>query len=152
MVFDGSDMLDYLVTAAAGLLSVAFAWFAGWVREKMKRELFRRGVDMLKNACSVAVGEIYQTYVDEIKKSRADGKLTEAERLAAIDRAVQLARSLLGVKGIKLLIKAWPGITASTVDSVIKPNLEAEIADKKSEYRALRLGVAAGDPLRQSQS
>lgn len=54
-----------------------------------------------------AVLEVEQTYVLAIKQGLADGKLTADEKAAAKKKALDIARSNIGVKGLKRLARVF---------------------------------------------
>lgn len=91
-----------------------------------------------------AVQATFQTYVEAIKKARADGKLTDAEAAEARAKAVAILRDRLGWKALTslgggLLSKLFLGDKwADKVEKALGTAVEVAVADEK------KLGKAAG--------
>ena len=75
-----------------------------------------------------AVKEVHQVFIDELKKARADGKLTSEEKQQARDMAIAIAKSNLGAKGLKRLAKA---LGLGDVNSWLGNRVEESVADLK---------------------
>jgi len=85
-----------------------------YVLVKIESNLIREGLGRLWSEVQAAVREVGQTYVDAIREGAADGKLTDAEKKEAKKRAVEIAKSNFGRKGLKALariidVDAWLG-------------------------------------------
>ena len=72
-----------------------------------------------------AVLEVGQTYVDAIKEGRADGKLTDFEKGEAKAKAIAIAKSNIGKKGLKRLAKIFD------VEEWIANKIETVVRDSK---------------------
>ena len=86
--------------AIAGILGTRYLWSKisiDWARGVAQRA-YSELID--------AVLEVWQTYVSEIIKDRADGTLTDEEKAEAKQRALDIAKSNLGAKGLARLARA----------------------------------------------
>lgn len=72
-----------------------------------------------------AVEEVFQVYVREAKKGRADGSWTEEEKALAKAKALDIAKSNIGTKGLKRLAKVFD------VEHWIGNKIEAFVGEKK---------------------
>ncbi len=94
----GMDVVSWVLAALGALLS-AYVWTllrTGYARDALQRAWIE---------IQGAVTEVSQTYVDEIRRGRSDGVLTEEERSAARRRAVAIAKENLGRKGLARLAR-----------------------------------------------
>lgn len=139
-----SELLQWIATTLATVVTGALLFGVRYLASKTSSDMLRDAAGRLGLACRTAVAEVKQTYVDAIKEGAADGKLTDAERKEAMGRAIGAAKSLLGVKGLKLVGQAF-GIISGEVDSFLTSHLEAAVADKPSELRTTPI-----DPSRES--
>lgn len=131
----GFDLLAYLIMALLGLISTAFGFLARWISAKTGSE--RAGViaERLGVALERAVKATWQTYAEDLKKGRSDGKLTDDEKAEARKRAIDFAKSYLGPKGIRELL--WVlGIDSSKLDGALGDMLEPFIAKAKEDAKA----------------
>ncbi len=128
--------------ALVALLLSKFVWSA--ISHKTGREILQR----TWNEVADAVMETWQTYTSELKRARADGLLTEAEKREAKRRAVETAKSNIGVKGLKRLanvlgFSSFFGEANEKVDAWIESKTEVALAGLKSSG-VLKNGVAPG--------
>jgi hypothetical protein len=72
-----------------------------------------------------AVLAVAQGYVNDIKKAREDGKLTDEEKAEAKRRAIAMAKSYIGPKGLKILARV---LGLDNVTDWIADKIEAEVA------------------------
>lgn len=79
------------VLASAFLLMKRLAWVEEW------------RVGLALDCLEAGVGETYESYVRTIKQGRADGKLTDAERAEARQRALTTAIEYARQHGVDLL-------------------------------------------------
>ncbi|MBZ0234447.1 MAG: hypothetical protein K8M05_19105 [Deltaproteobacteria bacterium] len=145
-------MLEFVATNAeqvvpwalglVALLLTKYVWST--IAHKTAREILQRAW----NEVADAVMETWQTYTSELKRARADGLLTEAEKLEAKRRAVATAKSNIGVKGLKRLanvlgFSSFFGEAPEKVDAWIESKTEVALASLKSSG-VLKNGVAPG--------
>lgn len=119
----GGEAISLIVLALTFLLGKFFADKKGsaWYGVA-ERALFE---------VEASVREVHQTYAAEAKRGRADGKWTDEEKAEAKSRAIDIAKSNLGPKGLKKLAKiadvdTWLG---NKVEATVH-KLKAEAADK----------------------
>jgi hypothetical protein len=138
-------MIDILgdptaLNAAQSLLVLAasfvFGLLAKWVRGFVRHAATQRILIELARAVGVAVREVSQSYVDAIKESSADGKLTPAERNHALLLAIKRAKALLGKELLRQLSKLF-GLTPGTLDDWIGSHVEATVADRNAHLKAI---------------
>ena len=91
---------DTALTMVGGLLGTAWTFFRSkdWYRRSRKRRYFRA-----IRALEAAVERTYRTYVRSIKRSRADGKLTEEEAAKARQMARRAALDFGRTEGVDVL-------------------------------------------------
>lgn len=104
------------------------------IESKLIREYVARAWDETK-AAVLLVG---QTYTDEIKAGRADGKLTSEEKAIAKRRAIEAAKKNIGMEGLKRLARIFD------VDDWLGDKVEAVVAATKTPK--LISGVEAAPP------
>jgi hypothetical protein len=114
------------IATAAG--SLAAAYLVHWVRENVShtqtQELLVRAV----HAAEVSVGEVAQTFVDDVKRAAEDGKLTDDEAEAALDGALDRARELLGPKGLRRARQVL-GDDEDAIDSWLLALIESKVRE-----------------------
>lgn len=101
---------------ALSTLIVAVVYFgAAWVSAKTKaiqnqerRQALQDLIRFARDELAGAVKETAQTYTEERKAGRADGKLTEEEKAEARERALEVFLSRLGEGGEDLVRQAIP--------------------------------------------
>ncbi len=130
--------IDFLSAAGTAVLTIAGAATAfgiRWIHSKTQSSLVDRALTAVSSACHLAVTETWTGYVEALKDSAADGKLTAEERREARDQAIELAKSYLGAKGIALIVDGL-GIESDFLDSFLGASIEASLADVKRAERA----------------
>ena len=123
-----SEILQWVATTLGAVLTGALLLLSRWVASKTSVSLLQDAATRLGLACRTAVAEVQQTYVDALKEASADGKLTAEERKAAKDKALVTAKALLGVKGLRLLAKAF-GLVNGGLESMLASSIEATVAE-----------------------
>lgn len=123
------DWTELLIGLGGGLLSL-LAWLLGaaarYFGQKTKNEYANNAINRLDDALIAAVREVYQTYVSQIKKGRADGKLSSEEKAAAKDLAIDKAKSFLGKKGLKAVAKVL-GLPVEGLDAMFNSRTESAL-------------------------
>ena len=114
-----SDNLPLLVS---GVIVPLVAWF---IKKKVDHEKTEHLLLTLNDAVGTAVASTAQVYVKELRKARADGKLTNDEKKNARRVAIREAKRLLGAKLCKELRKRVGGEVAA-----LETYVEAEVADR----------------------
>jgi hypothetical protein len=123
-------MYDLIIThgdkAALWTLAAIAALLARYVFVLIDSTTTQRIVAAAWNESASAALEVWQTWTKALKEGRADGKLTEDEKVEAKKRAIAIARKNIGKKGLARLAKIFG------VDDWIGNKVEAFIADKSS--------------------
>ena len=137
-----SETAVTIIVALIGALGSAITALVGWLTRKglnyldaktkfmdeanqiQKKEAVKK---RLAEAAELATMSTMQTYVDELKKGRADGKLTKEEAREALRRARETATGILKSEGIEV------------ARELLYANLEAAVG-------RLKLGVGRGVP------
>ena|SRR5690625_43277 len=101
---------DVLLPALLALFGAALAYGTAWLRNEaqaIKDERLRQtAIDAIDRAHAetyASVKHVAQTYVDDLKAAREDGKLTEAEKQEALERAVAMFKVRMGQHGLQQL-------------------------------------------------
>jgi hypothetical protein len=116
----GDKVLSWVLALLGTLLStyVIKKYLSGSVRDL----LLRAWAEVID-----AVIEVKQTYTDSLKTAAADGRLTTAESEEAKHRAVQIAKSNLGAKGLARLAR----VIGVDVDRWLSTKVESTLAKIK---------------------
>lgn len=134
---------DYGDWALRGV-GAALSWLLG--RYVWQRITHEKTVAILQRAYAEigdAVREVEQTYVRAIREAAADGKLTAAERDIARDKAIQIAKSNLGKRGLERLGR----MLGVDVDGWIGTKLEAAVDARKPAVAAIAAKLdTTGEP------
>jgi hypothetical protein len=116
--------LDALWPLFVALLSFASFRVAQFVAAKTKNQALAGILTRANEAVFSAVSDVAQTYVDDLKRGAADGKLTDEERDEAKRKALGKAKRLLGSDGMKLLAKVLGFKTAGQADEFLSAKIE----------------------------
>lgn len=114
---------DNLPLIISGVIVPFVSWF---IKKKVDHEKTEHLLLTLNEAVGTAVASTSQVYVKELKKGRADGKLTDEERKNARCTAIREAKRLLGDKLCKELRKR-----CGSEDTALETYVEAEVAARK---------------------
>lgn len=113
---------DWIITDPAGALlagavTLAFAAIktAPWFRQ-LRRGRLSRALRFIE----VAVRQVYEEYVRELKAARADGKLTPEERRRARNLARQRAIDLARSEGVDLVAELGAAQIALWIDRLVQ--------------------------------
>jgi len=129
-----APMLGYIVAAVIiyllGQLGIKIKKDGLDVGPVKDKALFQGGVQRLHWACMLAVKDLLQTTVGELKEKASDNKLTKEDAVNIKNEAVDKAKSYLGTKGLKLVLKSIK-IKDKEIDKVIGSTIEEIINDMK---------------------
>lgn len=100
IISEYGDKIGAALVALVGVLGSRYVW--GRISLAWARTLAQRAYGELTDA----VLEVWQTYVSELTKGRADGTLTADEKAEAKRRAIAIAKANLGPKGLARLARA----------------------------------------------
>jgi len=117
---------DRLWTYLGALLLAALIGLAGKYLVGTAKDIVQRAIREVGDA----VREVYQVYVQALKDGRADGTLTEAEKIHAKQMAIDIAKANLGSKGLKRLLRIL-GLGDDALDKWLGTKVEAAVADAK---------------------
>lgn len=115
---------EFLTPVLATTLTGLGTYLLAKVHGTAAKAIFKKAQD----AVSVAVKQVYQTYVSELKEANTDGKLTPEEKKNARDQAVAIAKSYIGMKGLKVILWIF-GLSDEKLVSLI----EAEVYQAKQD-------------------
>lgn len=123
-------LLEALGSLALFLLSLVGLALRQFVLSKIDSLKLRNGLARLADASLGAVRSVAQSYADDLKKANADGKLTDEEKQAARDIALQRMKQLLGEAGIKEAQEVF-GVYGDGLDKAFVSRIEATLQELK---------------------
>lgn len=123
-----AQTLEILMPVLALLATWATAETARFVRRRVKNDTVQGMLIRLNDAVAVAVGEVGQTVVPELKRAAADGRLTEAEAVMLRGMAVDRVKKILSERGVS---EAQKVLQIEDFEDWITARIEAAVADKK---------------------
>jgi len=98
----------YMQYGPALLLAIftVIAWlFMHLLWNRIKDSKYAKYILRAGQELRASINEVSQTYVAELKAASEDGKLTDEEKKAALQKAIDKFKSNYGVKGLKRLSK-----------------------------------------------
>ncbi len=125
------DLINALVVAVGSALIALATFGIRWIYLRIRSELLDRALQAVVSAAHLAVREVWTCYVEELKASAADGKLTDAEKQEARERAIELIRSFVGRKGLALLVREF-GFDDANLERFLGSSVEQALAAEKS--------------------
>lgn len=125
--------VDYLAVPLSGLVGLLIVYATVLLHKRIQlinheyardkaSDILWRVSDEARNAVKV----VAQTYTNDIKAARADGKLTEEEKREALNRAKQVMFTHLGQAGLREL-----EYVVEDVNTYIENMIEGALADLK---------------------
>lgn len=138
----GLKILEVLSPVLLAALTWLAAKVAQLIHAKVKNEYLRGVLVRLDDAVLVAVREVHQVTVEELKAASADGKLTPDERARVKQVAVDAVKSHLGKRGLAELAKVL-GLGDGLIDKLLGTRVEAAVHDLK-QARANPIGGVSG--------
>ena len=118
------------IMALSPVLLAALSWLslqaAGLIKTKVKHENVRGTLLRLDDAIFVAVRQIQQVIVDQLKAASADGTLTPEERRQVKLATLEAVRSYVGPKGVLEICKIL-GLGDHELERVLGPRVEAAV-------------------------
>lgn len=134
------DLIPVIEAAGAALLALIAAAVAlgiRWLHSKIQIAIVNRALTAVSQACHLAVTQTWTTYVEGLKAASADGTLSDEEKSAALDKAVEFAKGFLGPRGIALIVDGL-GIESDWVDAFLGASVESSLADLRRTERSVR--------------
>jgi hypothetical protein len=127
-------MLEDVIVGVGGLALSALGWLllklAKYLGQQTKNLLDDRLLLGLQHAVMTAVRDVHQTYVQHIVKGREDRKLTAEEKRIAKNLALSKAKTYIGLKGAKLLLKSFE-LSEDELNELLKGKIEADVLGLK---------------------
>ncbi|MCP4448268.1 MAG: hypothetical protein GY811_23455 [Myxococcales bacterium] len=131
-------IIEYGPAAAIVILSALGGALTRYVFVSIESKIVSETLGRLWDEVRAAVLEVSQTYTDALREANEDGKLTEAEKRVAKEKAIAIAKSNIGKKGLRRLARVLD------VNKWIGGKIEAFIGDKKAKANALTDAAAPG--------
>ena len=123
------SIVDVLLPAVLALLGALLAYGVAYVRtrtEAIKDERLRKAANDVKEVYA-SVQYVAQTYVDDLKAAKEDGKLTNEEKAEALSRAKQAFKTRMGQHALEQL-----AAVVGDIEEWIRTQIEASIHDSGS--------------------
>ncbi len=118
------------IMALSPILLAALSWLslqaAGLIKAKVKHENVRGILMRLDDAVFVAVRQVQQVVVDQLKAASADGTLTPEEGRQVKVATLEAIRSYVGPKGVLEICKIL-GLGDDELERVLGPRVEAAV-------------------------
>ena len=128
------SIVDVLLPAVLALLGALLAYGVAYVRtrtEAIKDERLRKAandvIDRAHQEVYASVQYVAQTYVDDLKAAKEDGKLTNEEKAEALSRAKQAFKTRMGQHALEQL-----AAVVGDIEEWIRTQIEASIHDSGS--------------------
>lgn len=121
-----SLIADHGMTVLLWVLSILGGLIARYVVQRIQNSFAQGVVSRAWSEIRDAVLEVAQTFVDDLKLARDDGKLTARERQLAKARAIETAKSNIGAKGLQRLARI---LGLENVDDWIGTKVESVVRD-----------------------
>lgn len=139
LIEKGAEIVQTVILAAIGILGA-------WVSDKLAKTQHFKSVgaawDEAVKAARLTVGELKQTFVDNLKASNADGKLTKAEIANLRKQLFEMTKDKMSQPAYDILMAAGVDLNAlilgagdAFIDEIKRNSLAGVIAE----------GVPAGD-------
>lgn len=139
-----SEVLFMALQATAPVLvaaaTVAAAKLASYIGHKVQNEYLRGALTRLDDAVLVAVKELQQTVVAELKAAAENDKLDETARKRVKDAALANVKSYVGPKGLRVLADVL-GLSNEMLDQFVRSRVEAAVHDVRLEERVATASV-----------
>jgi len=135
-------IMSAIGAAVTALLPVVLKRLADWLAGKTRSEALHRAIERTEKVVQTVVLDVSQTYVDDLRAAKADGRLEKAEIAEANRRAMKRARVLLGSRGMAELKEALGDEAPELIEEILSSFMEAELAkQKRAEALEKRLAV-----------
>ncbi len=117
--------MNYGAMVLGTILAVLGLGLTRYVFVLIDNNIIRESLVRLWDETKAAVLEVGQTYVDALKEASLDGKLTDEEKAEAKSKAIAIAKSNLGKKGLLRLSRILD------IDKWIGGKVEAFVRESK---------------------
>ncbi len=123
-----SDLLVVTLPIITAGATYALGAFGIYLTNKYRNNKLMQAVALLDQVVIEVVKELNQTLVSELKKAKADGKLTPDEVAQIRSKAVEMVISRLGSGIVEILLKYFGSLTELVVTKI-----EAAVYDLKTK-------------------
>jgi hypothetical protein len=124
------NVASQAILALSPVLLAALSWLslqaAGLIKTRTKHENVKGTLLRLDDAVFVAVRQIQQVIVEQLKAASADGTLTAEERDQVKTATLDAVRSYVGPKGVLEICKIL-GLGDAELERVLGPRVEAAV-------------------------
>ncbi len=145
MIVMDSELLIGIVGVLGTISSVVLLFVGRYLATKNSSEFYQQALARVIMACRTAVAMVQQTYVDAIK-ARSGGGLTDKEKAEAMSLALAAAKSLLGIKGLKIVASAF-GLGGEQLElPFLTSHIEAAVAEQPKVIAATLVDPSPGSP------
>lgn len=120
----GWQIVEWVTPIALALLTWLLSIVARWLMGKTRNEALKALLLRLEDAAALAVQEVEQTFVGDLRKARIDGKLLEDEKQQALTAALTATKRMLGNTGNDEIVRLF-GLTPEQVDGFLTSRIEA---------------------------
>ena len=117
-------IIEAVGSAVLALLGWAIVIIVGLVKRKVAHDV----VDRVGEFAIYVVQEVYQTYVEDLKKQ---GDFTKEAQVEALKIGVEKLRAYIGPKGLQVLVWLF-GYSDKALDEFLAGQVEAAICAVKS--------------------
>ena len=127
---DWWSLASQAILALSPVLLAALSWLslqaAGLIMTRIKHENIKGTLLRLDDAVFVAVRQVQQVVVEQLKAASADGALTAAERRQVKVATLEAIRLYMGPKGILEICRIL-GLKDEELERVLGPRVEAAV-------------------------
>ena len=135
--------LQLVAPLLAGAITWALAKLASHIQASIQNQYLQGVLLRLDHAVVTVVKDLEQTVVDQIKAASVDGKITADERRRIKRAALDLVKSYLGAKGLRVLGDVL-GLSGGALDDFLGSRIEATVHDLR--VTDLAVGRAHSSP------
>lgn len=124
---NAGPVLEALLSLAAAVITWAATKVLNALKRRIDNETADRMLGRLENTVRLAVGEIEQSVVRDLREKNADGKLTQDEMMSLRMMAMARVRKVLGAHGMREL-----DAISDDIDDMIRMLIEQKVAELKA--------------------
>jgi hypothetical protein len=128
--------LQLVAPLLAGAITWALAKLAAHIQASIQNQYLQGVLLRIDHAVVTVVKDLQRTVVDQIKAASADGKITADERRRIKNAALDLVKSYLGAKGLRVLGDVL-GLSGGALDDFLSSRIEAAVHDVRVTDRAV---------------
>lgn len=119
---------NYVIAGAGVILGAVIKWLL----DKYANKYAQAALDFLNDVIVTSVYAVNQVYVDEIKKGKEDGVLTDEEKKKAKDMAWDYVFKQIPPKFMDALKKLFG--SAEALSAHVETNIEATVKEAKEPF------------------